>query len=340
MTKIAIIMAAGAMALSSSVFAADAVTPVVNFTTQADMPGIADPSQNNTFKVDISDAQIDTGFTLVCQAGTTKFMFLHRDKQCAINGTGSIINPSTQAKIPRTQYLGGFTVQETGNTDASTIQMNYLAVGRVSASNTTFNGDMKIKPQTTSSGSEQLVNAVLNKISLNTNGTTIDKRTDPVEINGLNIPSAGLPSDKGTTWNGNMIFAYQTNSWFIDLTASYNGKDYHFKGNMPWTDTKGVSNQTEYNLTMTLPTTQLQGDDALFANSDANNDLFASVDGISGKIIMKQSSMVTVKVDGADTTTPSRVDASGSFTGTNVPIEVVRSFATMVGLLADNFFGA
>ena len=44
---------------------------------------------------------------------------------------------------------------------------------------------------------------------------------------------------------------------------------------------------------------------------------------------------MTIKVDGVDTQTPSQVDASG----TNVPVEVVRSLATLFGLLS-NLFGA
>jgi hypothetical protein len=82
------------------------------------------------------------------------------------------------------------------------------------------------------------------------------------------------------------------------------------------------------------------GDDALFASADANADLFATVDGITGQIIMKNSNMVQVDVDGEKVNTPMKVDASGTLTGTNVPLEVVRSFATLIGILPSTFFGA
>ncbi|HEX4296431.1 MAG TPA: hypothetical protein VHZ56_00260, partial [Devosia sp.] len=81
-------------------------------------------------------------------------------------------------------------------------------------------------------------------------------------------------------------------------------------------------------------------DDALFANAGNDGDLFATVDGIAGQILMKNSNNVTVTVDNNPVTTPAYVDASGSLTGTNVPIEVVRSFATIIGLLPSTFFGA
>lgn len=50
--------------------------------------------------------------------------------------------------------------------------------------------------------------------------------------------------------------------------------------------------------------------------------------------------MVQVEVDGETITTPMKVDATGSSTGTNVPIAVVRSFATLTGILPSTFFGA
>jgi hypothetical protein len=109
---------------------------------------------------------------------------------------------------------------------------------------------------------------------------------------------------------------------------------------MPFTDSPGVEGQTQYDLTLTLPSTELVGDDALFATTDENADLFASVDGITGTVIMKNSNNVTVDVDGEKITTPMKVDASGTLTGTNIPIEVVRSFATLIGILPSTFFGA
>lgn len=44
-------------------------------------------------------------------------------------------------------------------------------------------------------------------------------------------------------------------------------------------------------------------------------------------------------MDGETITTPIKVDATSSFTGTNVPLEVVRSFATLTGILPSTFFG-
>ena len=145
-------------------------------------------------------------------------------------------------------------------------------------------------------------------------------------------------------WSGNMVFAYQTNSWFLDLRAGCNGKDYSFKGNMPWTETSGVADQTEYNLTLTSTAAATPAtDDSLFASTsgDAGNaDLFSTVDGISGHIVMKQSNMVTVQIDGKDTSTPSQVDATGTLTGNNIPVDTVRSLGLLFGILSENLFGA
>jgi len=312
---------------------------VVSFATVADMPTLKDPSKQDHFAVTIGDAQVVTTLTVDCTAGRTEMLVMRKDKACAVGGNGAIINPANKQQLPRTQYLGQYAVTADGTTDAKTLSVNYLAVGKVPSDSKQFAGSLNLKPELSSSGAAGLTQAVLKKITGDTTGP-INSAVDTVDLNRLFIPGAGLPSDKGCTWSGNMVFAYQTYSWFMSLTAECDGKTYALKGNMPFTDTAGVEGQTQYDLTLTLPSTELVGDDALFATTDANADLFASVDGVTGQILMKNSSMVTVDVDGEKITTPMKVDAAGSFTGTNVPLEVVRSFATLIGILPSTFFGA
>jgi len=316
-------------------------TATVNFTATATMPSLKDNKLNDSFKVGITDAQVETTLVLTCQAGRSTLIVFHSDRACEVSGNGSIVNPANQAKLPRTQYVGGYTVKADGSTDGSTMSINYLAVGKVPASTTQFSGSMNLKPENTSTGAAAIRDAVLKKINAdNSSGAVIDQRVDTVDISRLYIPSAGLPSDKGCTWSGNMVFAYQTNSWFMDLKGNCNGKDYELKGNMPWTKTPNVDAQTQYDLTLTLPSAAAVSDDALFASTDGNADLFATVDGVSGKIIMKESNYVTTKVDNVDTNTPSQVDASGTLTGTNIPLDTVRSLGVLFGLLSENLFGA
>lgn len=313
----------------------------VTFTTSADMPSLTNENKDDHFTVGIADAQVDTTLTLTCQAGHSHLLVLHTNRACGVSGSGAIINPANGQKIPRTQYVGGYTVQPDGSTDGSTLSINYLSVGKVPASATQFSGSMNLRPENTSTGAAALRDAVLKKLNAdNSGGAVIDQRVDTVDINHLLIPSAGFPSDQGCTWNGNMVFSYQTNSWFLSLTAGCAGKTYTFKGNMPWTKTAGVDSQTQYDLTLTEPSAQNSSDDALFASGTANADLFATVDGISGQIIMKESNYVTTQVDNQATTTPANVDASGSFKGTNVPLDTVRSLGVLFGLLSENLFGA
>ena len=315
---------------------------VVNFTTGATMPSLKDNKQDDTFEVGLSDAQVVTTLNLKCQAGRSSLIVFHTDRACSVAGNGAIINPANQQHLARTQYVGGYTVKADGSTDGSAMSINYLALGKAPASSEAFSGTMNLKPENTSTGAAAIRDAVLKKINAeNTSGAVIDQRVDTVDISRLYIPSAGFPSDKGCTWSGNMVFAYQTNSWFMDLKANCAGKDFAFKGNMPWTKTPNVDAQTQYDLTLTEPSTSTTTDDALFANTaGANADLFATVDGISGKIIMKESNYVTTMVDGVDQTNPAQVDASGSLTGTNVPLDTVRSLSVLFGLLSENLFGA
>lgn len=332
---------AGLLLSTMGVAAQQAAT--VNFTIAADMPSIKDPSKQDHFVSTVIDAQISTKLDFVCTAGHTELLIVRKDKTCSFqNGSaGSVVNPKTNQLLPRTQYLGSYSVTADGSTDARTLSVNYLTLGNVQASNAQFGGSLNLKPELTSTGAAALKDAVLAKLGQGPNGLT-NPAIDTIDFNRFFVPSAGLPSDKGVTWNGNMVYAYQTASWFINISADFNGKTYAFKGNMPFTDTPGSTDGgTQYDLIMTLPSDAAAGDDALFADtSGGDGDLFAAADGISGQILMANSNIVNAVIDGETVPTATQVDGTGSFTGTNVPVEVVRSFATIVALLGSTFFGA
>jgi len=335
------VIAAAVVAFASAsapAFAADAV--VVNFTLKADQQSLRDPSKQDLFSVGLSDTKVETTLAIKCQAGHTGWI-KRTDEACSVTGNGVVLGGGK--KLPRTQYQGGWVVKSDGFTDGGTMSVNYLALGSVTASQANFAGSMMLKPKNPSSGFAALQDAILKKINsaTDTSGGLIDQRIDPVQFSGLFVPSAGMPSDKGCTWNGNMAFAYQTNSWIMDLSAQCSGKDYVLKGNMPWTNTPGVANQTQYDLTLSLPSAAISSDAALFANAaSGDSQMFAQADGITGQIIMKQSNVVHVTVDGKDTEVPASIDATGSFTGQNVPLETVRSLVTLVSIMSRTFFGA
>jgi len=317
---------------------AAAAPATVNFTDVADMPGLTDPSQKNTFTVGISDAQIDMHLTITCSAGGSSLLVFHKDKVCGLAGNGSVINPTNKQAYPRTQYQGGYDVTAAGSAEGSEMSANYLQLGSAPAGSTPFGGRLKLKAQLSASGMDAVEQSVYDKLQLGSaaaNGT-IDKRLDSVGFDGFFVPGAGWPDDKGCTWDGKMVFAYQTNSWFIELMGDCGGQKYDLKGNMPWTEVKGQSNQMNYTLNLALPTTASVGDAALFNTVD----MFAQVPGVQATILQKNSDIVTVKVDNQDTDTPAHVEASGTITGTGVPLPVVRSLAVILGLLSDNLFGA
>ena len=55
---------------------------------------------------------------------------------------------------------------------------------------------------------------------------------------------------------------------------------------------------------------------------------------------MKASSYVDVETDGKIDKVASEIDASGTFTGQNVPLEAVRSLSTLIGVMSRTCFGA
>ena len=314
----------------------------VDITFTADMPSLRDPARHDTFRFTVADAKVVTELALECQAGRTQAFVLRTNEQCSVSGTGQIVNPANPGQpLPRTQYAGGFTVTPNGEVAGQSLRVNYLALGKVPASTEAFSGGMTLKPENPSPGAAELQAALLKKLrGEQTAGAVIDERVDSVQLSKFFIPSAGLPSEKGCTWNGDMIFSYQTESWFINLSARCGERDYALKGNMPWTDTPGVANQTQYDLTFTLPNATLGTDEALFASADGDSDLFATVDGITGQIIMKESAYVKTRVEGKEEDLASQIDGSGQLKGANVSLEAVRSFGILIGILSRTFFGA
>lgn len=330
---------ANALLLGATLFASPALAAdPVNFSMKASMPSLRDAEKKDTFTIGIADKQAETALKVTCQAGKAGIIS-GQAESCAVTGNGALINPANGAKLQRTQYAGGWVVKSDGFTEGATLKANYLALGKVPASSAAFGGSMMLKPEVPSTGASLLRDTILKRVKKTETGL-IDERIDTIQFNNFTVPSAGLPSDKGCVWNGDMVYSYQTTSWFVDVKAKCNGKEFPLKGNMPLTSTPNVGNQKQYDLVLTLPAADAQGDDALFAAPEGDQDLFAAADGISGQIIMKESAYVDVEVDGVVDKLASEIDATGAFTGQNVPIEAVRSFGTLVGILARTFFGA
>jgi len=330
--------------LAAPPLAADEVAAKVSFSGEANMPTLRDPKQRDKFNLTLADAQVITAFSVECKAGTSSLGGLVKgNEECAVTGNGSIINPRNPAEqFPRTQYSGGFVVQPDGATDMSKVLVSYLPVGKVQASSANLTGVIKLKPENPSPTAGSLKAAVLKHLQaqVGDGGGLVDSRVDTVELPDLFIPSAGFASDKGCTWRGSMAFAYQSEIWFIDLTATCGDKSYALRGNMPWVDSPGAKDRTQYNLVLTLPSAEAASDDAMFASPTGDGDMFAAANGISGTIVMDESMYVDTVVDGKTERLPSHSKISGTLTGQGVPLDTVRSFSQLIAILARTFFGA
>lgn len=321
---------------SFSVLAAE----TVNFTMKASQKSLRDESEKDSFTVTLSDKQVETVYRITCQSAVAGIIS-GQSESCAVTGNGALINPNNGQKLQRTQYAGGWVVKSDGFTDGANLSVNYLALGKVPASNASFGGSMMLKPEVPSTGASLLRDMVLKRMKKVESGL-IDERVDSVQFSNFSTPSAGLPSDKGCIWNGDMIYSYQTESWFMDLKVKCDKAEFALKGNMPFTATPNVGSQNQYDLTLTTPSkgSDPATDEALFAEATGDADLFAAADGVTAQIIMKESGYVDVEVDGAPEKVASEIDATGTFTGNNVPIDLVRSFATIVAIMSRTFFGA
>ena len=344
-SKTPAVLAAALLGLCSMpALAADEVPAVVSFAGEANMPSLKDAKARDKFNLTLSDAQVITSFNLECKGGTSALGGLVKgNEECAVAGNGTIINPRNAAeKFPRTQYSGGFVVQPDGATDMSKVLVSYLAVGKVPASTGNLMGVIHLKPENPSPTAGALKETILKRLrkEAGDTGSLLDNRVDTVEIPDLFMPSAGFASDKGCNWRGSMAFAYQSESWFMNLTATCAGQTFALKGNMPWIDAPGAKDRTQYNLLLTLPAAEAASDDAMFAAPSGDSDLFATANGISGTIVMDESLHVDTVVDGKTERLPTKTKISGSLTGHGVPLDTVRSLSNLIGLLSRTFFGA
>ena len=322
------------MSLSFSAQAAE----TVSFTLKATQPSLSDKTQPDEFLVGLADKQVETSFKIDCKSAQGGIIS-RQDQSCSVTGNGALVNPSNGQKLQRTQYAGGWVEKQNGFADAALMTTNYLALGKVPASNGSFAGSMMLKPEKISTGASALKDSLMKNFAATQSGM-IDQRVDTVQFVNFATPSAGLPSDKGCTWNGDMVYAYQTQSWFININAKCDAKTFALKGNMPFTVTPNVGSQHQYDLTLTLPSTDAASDAGLFAKPTGDTDLFAAADGISGQIIMKESNYVDTLVDGKMDKVPSVINATGTLNGQNVPLEMVRSFSEIIAILSRTFFGA
>jgi len=342
MLKTTITMSALALcALSVSAVAQTSPPAQVAIKLAANMPSLTDAAKKDTFTVELGDSAIVSKFELLCQTGRTSYGIINVERGCQVSGNGSVIAPGNK-KLPRTQYKGGYSVASDSTADASRMEVSYLAVGKAPASGEKFKGAMNLKPKLNAGGTSALRDAVLKK--LGAGGSVIDDRTDTIRLNRLFVPSSGLPSDKGCYWNGTMVWAYQTETWYLDLTSlcddtATGPKEYKLKGNMPWTDTPGEEGKEQLDLTLTLPGKDSFGDEALFASQTGDTDLFATVDGIAGQILLVPGADVKTIVDGKEDTIAGSYEGSGTFTGTNIPLNVVRSLATVFTINLSGLIG-
>lgn len=320
-------------------------SPVVQFSASADMQTLTDIKKLDSFAVELKDAQVDTQFLLSCSAGHSAYFGLaHANKVCGFQkgSNGLLFNPKRPSDpndlttwLPRTQYSGAYTVTGDGSTDGKAMTVTYMPQSLTFQ----FGGSLSLKPELTSSGASGLRDMILKKLQSG-QADPVDSRVDTIDFNNFFIPSAGLPSDKGCTWQGNAVFSYQNFSWYMKMSAICGDQRFDFAGNMPFLGDSSTEGTTTYNVVLTLNGSDAQSsDDSLFTNS-SDDSLFSTVTGITGTISMKNTNIVTVTLDHEPLQTPEHVVATGSLTGNGVPLPVVRSFATIIGLLPSTFFGA
>lgn len=337
-----------AAALAAMIVTGAQAQESVDFKLTGNQQSLRDPSKLDEYSITLSDREVLTQLAVSCQAGASKFGGLVRtDEKCEVKGNGSVVNPSSGEKLPRTQYLGGYVIdaKRDGVTDMASIKVNYLAIGNIQPSAGNFGGNAVLLPENpppSVAAMKQMLDAQLRGAAGAGDQVVINDAMDSVKLENFQTPSAGFPSDKGCVWNGDMVYAYATESWLMDLTARCGDQTFTLQGNMPWVDVEGESDHNaKYVLNLTVPTASGASDAGMWMTASGDDALFATANGIKGTIKMQQTGLVKVEIEkGVFDDVATQMEAKATFTGTGLPLGVVRSFATMMSVLARTFYGA
>lgn len=323
------------LTLGAGAALAQSTTETVTLTMDINQPSLFSADLKDKYKSTIDDRSGTTTFDVLCSAGASAWLGLSRiDQACSVSGAGVIKNPNNASQtLPRISYSGGYTVvaKQDGNTDATNILANYLRAGSAPAQNSSFKGNLILKPENQAESARALGADLIKNLQQTAAGTTAvtyNTKIDSVRFDNFTVPDVGQRDSAACTWTGDAIFAYANNAWQMKLDVKCGDKSFKVEGNMPLVDAAAGSDwQQEYDLNLVLPGA---GGGDPFAAADP----FAKVDGVTGVIKLKNSGRAS---DGG---VYEHVQVDGKLTGTGVPLEMVRSYAEIMAVLARTYFGA
>lgn len=327
---------AQALALATLPALAQNATETVTLTMTVNQPSIFDATRRDTFHTVIDDRSGTTTIDVECSAGRTALFGLSRtDEACAVSGSGVIKNPNNPSQtVPRVDLSGGFTIvgAQDGFTDMRTIAVGYRRVGSAPQEATTFGGNLVMMPESPPASALEIGRGALAYLQQNAQGgTTIeyDTRIDSITFNNVSIPHVGQANSVGCSWNGDWVYSYAAESWNGAFDVTCGDLRFRLEGNMSLNEAApGSAHNEEYVVNLVIPGEGGSGGDPFAAP-----DPFATVDGITGTLAMVNSGRAT------EDDVYTNVAVTGQLVGTNVPLEAVRGWGQIVGILARSFMG-
>ncbi len=334
MRKFTLTLALATTAMAGMPAFAESTQETVSVTIEASQPSLFDKKMNDTYQGTIDDRSGTTNLAVECSAGSSAIWGLVRsDETCKVTGSGSIKNPNNPAQaVQRLNIAGGYTIRgkEDGYTPMNTLKADYVRVGSAGAESTTFGGSLTMMPESPSATAMALGNSVIEALKQKAAGTgeTVEYNTqiDSITFRDFTVPAVGLPGSVSCKLTGDWIYSYAAEAWQGAFDATHDGKNYRLEGSMPLVSAQSGDHDEEYIVNLIIP--GAGGGDPFAAP-----DPFATVDGISGTLFMKNSGRST-EGDVYET-----VSVKGELVGTGVPLECVRAWGQTVIIFGRTFFG-
>jgi hypothetical protein len=225
-----------------------------------------------------------------------------QDGSCTYDVNLLVINPQNTSQTKSVgKLVGTYAIDDKGmaNLSTSNLRMEVQTIGKAQGFNSPFGGSFVGKPPKKVTTLSKVVEEAKKE------ARTIEKMVgqrkvsvslgdvDPVRFQGTTVAMGPVGTYPQTTIDGEMIYSYETDNWFPQLTLrSGGGKPDTVTGGMKWVD--DATNQGHYDLNVLFNEQAVKGEAAAFDSAQGEDAFFMSDSSqsvINGRISFKDQTI-------------------------------------------------